>query len=199
MSTAWQVVVAATAACVLVQGVLLIGLLAKGTSVLSQMQAVLATVNLSEAFRGLDVGDEAPPPPPHKLLAGHVPDNLAGSLVLFATDDCDPCKSLLQDLRSFDVPGSVGAVLVVPDETAYNPPALPGWSVVEEHHGAWTRAFRISAVPYAYAVGSDGRIADRGIPGSADDLERLAAQLTHATEIDSYPESRSDGLEWQDA
>jgi hypothetical protein len=173
MSIAWQVVVAATAACVLVQGVFLLGLLAKSTAVLAQMQAMLGTVNLSETFRGLNVGEQAPSPQSHTLLAGPSPQSLAGSLVLFAMEDCDPCKALLRDLTAHKLPPSVGAVLVVPNADAGTVPAPAGWSVLAETDHSWTRAFRVRAVPYVYAVGDDGRVAAAGVPGSVDDIERM--------------------------
>jgi hypothetical protein len=185
VSTGWQIVLVVTAACVLVQGVLLVGILAKGSGVLTQMQAAMGNVNLSEVFRGLDVGDHAPSPPSHRLLAGRDVLTTSRSLILFANDDCEPCAGLLKDLNTFDVPASVAALLVVPDEEGTAAAAPPGWTVIAENDHSWTRDFHVSAVPYIYAVGDDGRIVDRTIPGSVDDLRRFSAQLL-GTDLHSH-------------
>lgn len=102
------------------------------------------------------------------------------SVVLFMKADCVVCRALARDLspRTLDRLGlGSRTYVVVRDRSERDALALdPGAQVVYQEDGTMSWAFRSSATPQAFVVGSDGVVAASGFPNSAQDLRRLVVQ-----------------------
>ncbi|MEV5012700.1 hypothetical protein AB0K74_39850 [Streptomyces sp. NPDC056159] len=126
------------------------------------------------ALGGLEVGQAAP------LLEfaasdGGEPVQLSRSVLVFTSEGCSPCESLVADriIHPFD-PGEWSRVLVWDAKDQSPIPPLPGWVVVGATSATALKSrFQVQGTPYGVVFDGDGRVAAVGIPNKAVDIRRL--------------------------
>lgn len=175
MSTSWLIAFSLLGAVVIVQAIALIGLQAKIGIVLTRVEGFLGSVDLEERFRGLPIGALAPALPARRIAGSPARLGHAATLLLFTEADCNPCDALLRQLCDHLEPlPDVQPVLVAQPTAKHPAPSLPAqWTVLVQEDRAASRAYQISAVPYAYVIDERGKITAAGIPNSVTDLLTL--------------------------
>jgi hypothetical protein len=190
MTAPWEALIVALSVVAVIQAIVLVGLLQRSSGVVDQINALFASVRLSDLFKGLPVGTYVPDFPPAKLVHG---DGLwmGGKplLILFAEPDCEPCDQLLRDLCSATQPLPwVTPLLVVSKSGAADLLCRPsGWTVLQQDHGRWTRAFDVSATPFAYVLDRARTVVAAGIPNSREDLAALASRIVTPAGVEGLP------------
>lgn len=131
---------------------------------------------------GLPVGAEAPAI--SGITASGVDDGWdpgrgQSELVIFASPDCEPCKTVLPAVnRLAAVAGDrLGITAVVPGPREsiqrlvdqYEPPYL---AFAEDGSGAFNR-FRVRVTPFAFVIGADGRVLAKGLCNDPNRLQEL--------------------------
>jgi peroxiredoxin len=105
-------------------------------------------------------------------------------IVLFLEPDCRPCEKLAKQVRT-DADRLDGVPLVfVTSDTEEGRALAPtsGLTMLQTGH-AVSHAFQTSITPHAFLVDRDGRLSDRMVPESVDDLNLLAALLGPKEEL----------------
>lgn len=175
MSIPWLVAFSALGAVVIVQAIALIGLQAKIGIVLTRVEGFLGSIDLEERFRGLPIGALAPALPTRRVAGSPARLGHTATLLLFSEPDCNPCDALLRELRDYSEPlPGVQPVLVAQPTAKHPAPSLPAqWTVLAQQDRTASRAYQVSAVPYAYLIDEHGKITAAGIPNSVSDLLTL--------------------------
>ena len=143
---------------------------------------------------GLPVGAVAPPIGGVTAAGedeGWEPRRGRPELLLFASPDCEPCKTVLPYVNRLATKGKglgITAVVPGPRESVarlveqYDPP-YP--CLAEDGSGAFNR-FRVRVTPFAFVIGADGRVLAKGLcndPGRLRDLMAAGGVEEAATAI----------------
>lgn len=133
---------------------------------------------------GLPVGAEAPPISGITATGaddGWDPGRGRPELVVFASPDCEPCKTVLPAVNRLATAAGnrlgVTAIVPGPQESVerlvaqYDPPYL---CIAEDGSGAFNR-FRVRVTPFAFVIGKDGRVLAKGLCNDPVRLRELLA------------------------
>ncbi len=161
-------------------GVLVLGLIRRVTTVLEGAERQLrAAGTRASVLGGLPPGSPVPPyravdrqgtPVGAEILQGDA------RLVLFVDAGCDPCMTLLEDLRQTPLLGRGGVpILVVATDTpaARRLPFPATATVLFQRDRAVARAFASEGTPHAFFVDANGIVGRSTIPSRSADLIAL--------------------------
>lgn len=97
------------------------------------------------------------------------------AVFLFIEPGCGPCEQLAEGLQAIDG-AAKDAILIVTDNTEKGRSLglKTGAKVLLQSGRRVSTAFRTSITPHAFSIDADGRVVDRRVPGSVDDLLQLA-------------------------
>ncbi len=112
------------------------------------------------------------------------------AVFLFASADCQPCHSLLEQLNQTGWEfADVSLFAILNDSVEDRAIALgPGVTALYQSERQAAAAFESIATPQAFAVDSNGVVVDSRVPQSIDDLRRLAQSLEGGEEVvQSHP------------
>ena len=131
---------------------------------------------------GLPVGAVAPPIGGVTAAGedeGWEPRRGRPELLLFASPDCEPCKTVMPAVNRLATAAgdALGVTAVVPGPresverlvAQYDPPYL---AFAEDGSGAFNR-FRVRVTPFAFVVGADGRVLAKGLCNDPARLREL--------------------------
>lgn len=183
MTGPWIALIIVLWATVLLIGFLVLGLLNRTSSVLDRLQSALERGELGglASGRGLSPGSRVP------TFSGRTPDgnwlsdaDLRGqpTVMLFLDPDCGPCKALVTGLRDGSMALNGAQLVVVMHDTDEARSIDVGRSrmVVFQSDNSISMAFRTAVTPNAFALSAAGKIVDRRIPSSVEDLAELARE-----------------------
>ncbi len=185
MTAPWIAAFFALWALVLVEGMALLGLLRRVTSVLERTEAaVLAPTEVGGAAPGTKI-------PPFEVQGRsgervHSKVLLSSpAVVLFVGAGCAPCHQLVLQLEGVAEFGDGARLIVISDDSPERPtlPTPPGPVRVFQRDRAASDAFQNAATPQAFAVDGDAVVRDTLVPGSLQDLRRLAGQFAEGGDI----------------
>jgi hypothetical protein len=164
---------------VLLVALLQLGLVRRAGSLLEQVELQLSSIQVAASIQGLAAGSRVPDvdlrdASGHRRRLREWDDEAAVFLLL--SDECEPCQTLLADLR--DRSGNILGhhIVAIFDEysAGLHPVLPPGMVVLYQSDESASQAFRTSATPHAFVTDGKGTIVASGIPNSSSDLARLA-------------------------
>lgn len=181
MSSAWISAFVALWVVVIFLAVTLLGWLRRTSLVLEQAEARLAAAPLGMTFGGAPPGTQIPPfevADEHGAPVSSAELLRTPSVVLFMSSGCEACHHVASELDGLD--GRVGGIplhlLIEDSEAARRFPFPPRAPVLFQAEQAASKAFQNVTTPQAFGVDASGRVIDVVIPGSRDDLLRLASR-----------------------
>lgn len=107
------------------------------------------------------------------------------AVFLFASADCQPCHSLLEQLNRAGWEAAEVPLVAVLNDSAEDRAITFGHGVIALYQSERkaAAAFESIATPQAFAVDSNGVVIDSRVPQSIDDLRRLARSLVGGEEV----------------
>jgi peroxiredoxin len=104
-------------------------------------------------------------------------------VILFLSPGCQPCERIADELRG-TVPQLVADLYLVVPDTEEGRRATSGLEtrVLYQRGNSVSKAFATNITPHAFAIDSSGVIVGQRVPGSVQDLERLAEQTGEAAQ-----------------
>jgi thiol-disulfide isomerase/thioredoxin len=183
VSTSWIAAYGVLAAGLVALALLFVGLLRRVAYVLEQAESHLGAVTeagtATSAAGGLAPGSPVPAALATRADGGQFSTTELrgrGSIVLFLTSTCAPCKGLARELRrkGHRQLADLRVVAVVRDELERDALRLGGVEVVYQPDFALARTFETSASPHAFAVDANGTVVARSTPNTVSRLRELA-------------------------
>jgi hypothetical protein len=183
VSTAWIVAYAVLAGGLVLLALLVIGLLRRTAYVLEQAESHLAAA--AEAGGAVSGAGGLPPGAEVPDAFGAYPGGAVfstselrgrGSIMLFLTSTCAPCKQLARELRrkSLDRLSDMRLIAVVRDERERDALRLERVEVIYQPDFALARAFETSTSPHAFAIDVNGVVVARSTPNTLAGLGEVA-------------------------
>lgn len=181
MSTPWIVAHLALWVAVVVTLVTVLGVLRGVSAVLAETEARLAAFTAHARVGGAPPGtkvasfavrdEEGRPVASGELLA-------EPAVFVFMESFCEPCLALADRLAEAGEVESTPPVLLILDDSPAGRrfPVPRGARALYQSNRAASEAFQNVSTPQAFAV-SSATVVDLVVPGSAEDLRRLAARL----------------------
>jgi hypothetical protein len=175
----WIGALALISTLVLLLAVLVLGVLRRVAPVLERAEAALVSGQVSlgsarpgmriESFEALDSRGEA-------VDSDRLFDEPGVFVVMHS--GCGPCRQLSERLR--DMPAlRVPLVVLLDDSPAARKIPIPQHArQLFDHDGGAAAAFRGGGTPQAFALTAGGVLVETLVPGSAEDLKRLAELAT---------------------
>jgi methylamine dehydrogenase accessory protein MauD len=109
------------------------------------------------------------------------------ALVVFAAPACRVCEPLAEEVLSLPSEWSTVDFIWVdrsnPDRSARPIDDAEGWTVGTALEDAAHREWDVAAVPFAFAVSTDGEVVQKALVNRRDDLERLVAAIAEKPDI----------------
>lgn len=106
------------------------------------------------------------------------------AIYLFVEEDCEPCRSLLDDMvrqGTWDIPDVDLITLVEGDLSGLAIPRDLGRLLTQAQDVA--EKFGTSATPHAFAVDESGIVVEKSIPNSFEELRSLAKTLSERRSV----------------
>ncbi len=186
MTTPWVVAFVLLWAIVLLLSLFLIGFFRRVSNVLEQAEARLSAASTGAVGSGLGpdsiVGDFEAVDAAGRQVHGHA--SLKGRRIyVFLSVDCEPCHTLVDDIRKRGLHSDTAGIVVVLDDAPEArslelPEAL---FVIYQQDQSVARAFETMTTPHAFAVDESGVVVDVAVPNTADQLDRLARSLDESS------------------
>jgi thiol-disulfide isomerase/thioredoxin len=157
--------------------VILLGLLRRMSPILERAEAQLGMHGGKGSFGGAPVASAVAP---FQLVDAGGRTALSResveepTLLLFVAPGCGPCEQILGGLDGVGHRYEGVPFHVVVEEGEGEVEAPPGVSLLYERGRSASTAFQTIATPHAFVVDHGGLVLDQRIPGSVDDLRRMA-------------------------
>lgn len=178
MPIGWAITVVVLCVAVAALSAVVLGLMRQ---VIPVLERVPATANgPALAITGPEVGR----PLPHFTAAGpdgeFTNDYLRNrpALLLFLSVGCGPCENLASELRSADLDGLAGELIVITSQGGAELLKIPAdLRVVAERDREVAKALSVASYPYAIAVDPHGIVTATRVPNTVEHLQRLVGTL----------------------
>lgn len=186
MSLPWVVAFLALWVLVIVLAALVLGMMRRMAPLLAKVERITDQQNLPPDHAGLPPGSEVPPfdvvdEAGRKLRLGRTLPLPA--VLLFVDGACPPCKELVEDLLA-QAESLRGTRLYVvlkdgsfADEPGFRALREKDLRVFEQRDRQASEAFRQNAIPQAFAVGADRRVAESRITNTVEELKMMVREI----------------------
>lgn len=178
MSAEWKILVVSLWSVVVVQLILMV--------VLFRQVGIVYLGNSSDRSRGgLPLNAEAPAwqAADHRNRTVSSDDfNERPLLLVFADPDCGPCQRLMPELQNvIESNGEVPAVVVGSENAKVNAGMAERYRleapILTQEQRELTDLFKVAVTPFAFVIDSAGRIREKGIVNSREQIEGKLAAL----------------------
>lgn len=182
MSTPWVIAFLVLWAVVVIEAMILVGLMRRGTGAIEAVEQMLSASRLGLMVGGAPAGTSLPTfevslPTEDEVVRS---DELFGvpSVVLFVSEGCEPCSGLISQLNPPDGAADAFAdtsLIVIADSVTVASELRQARTmrIFIQNDGAASRAFQNVATPQAFAVDAGGTVVSSIVPGSYKDLVQL--------------------------